>query len=232
MNFRAVIRVSVGLLAGAMAVGAQAQTASFYFTLGSDTTGSTPITNANIGGINSTLALSVWVKTTTSFSAFAGESFLAFDTTNETDPFKAPTATTLQNKIGVQGNSTNALTPSNVFGLNNGVYFDLDNSVTPSRFGITYDFGVTNGTPVDTVTPRKLYDIVLYNKGLTANNSFTVSLVNNGATREFENNFIVDDNNSKLSGGSNLAIKAAVPEPATMAVLGIGLIPFLRRRRK
>lgn len=207
---------------------AQAQTASFYFTLQSDTTGATPITAANIGSVNSTLGLSVWAKTSATFNAFAGQSFLAFDRTNSTDP---NAATLTQNRVGLQGNSLSALTPSGVFGVNNGVYYDIDSNVSPSYYGVAYDFGASGGNPVNMSTARKLYDVNIYNKNINVGNTYVIRLVNNGTTQEFQNNFLVDGTGKKLSGGANLTL-TAVPEPATFAVVGLGILPMLRRRRK
>jgi len=207
---------------------AQAQTLSVYFTLKTDTTGSTKINTASIGAINSTLALSVWMKTSGTYNALAGESYLAFDRTTSTNP---DTAVLSQKKIGLVGDSLSALTPSSTFGINNGVYYDIDSNVAPSYYGVAYDFGASGGTPVNMSTAKKLYDINLYNRGLASGSSYIVRLINNGTTQEFQNNFLVDAAGTKLSGSSNLTI-TAVPEPATLAVFGFGLLPFLRRRRK
>jgi len=226
-------KIVLGTLVVGCATVAQATDVSFYFAkLGS----SDPITNLTISQIGQSFEFSVWYVTPGSFSHDGVNVLLGYDTATQF----GESATKLDNKVALDG------VPSF-----SGALSDLveDFQVVLSRelgadplpgesvrpFGLDLALAVPVGTaPIERPLAVKLFNVKLTNLALGPGEAYTLCLYDNLSGYVDANTAIVGPNGAYASMGYSpkLVVTAeAVPEPATLAILGLGAFTLVRRRR-
>lgn len=216
---RAFLRASLLLAAVGGAMPASAVT--FWFAAVGDATGA-PLTNVNVGAAGSTFSLSVWYAETTSHQG--ADVFVGFDRTADAG------ATLLDGKLG--NASVGNVAPT----------WDLlqDTQVIAGAGTGTVPYGTDTALFASSSTSTglggaRMFDVTLSNLSLAVGDSYSILLYDSQGDNDlFGTSYVLDDGGNALRPGGNsaLTVTNAVPEPASLAALGLGALAMLRRRRK
>ena len=221
-------------------IAANAQAASMYFNKSGDLATATPALIDVLAG--STVTLNFYLNTSGFSSNISSvEAFVGFDTTNTTGTAAAPAGTgltvahggtnTAPTAVPLTWNTTNfpGAAPTNQFGggwnvtaatrpfgLATTIFTvgDYGFSNTSARMMFSLDVTVSNTLGVGTLRPITLYT------GPDGVGAWEDS-VSNGVAVIFPQTYV-----------ANLRVVSPVPEPASFAVLGLGMIALVRRRKK
>ncbi|RYG42642.1 PEP-CTERM sorting domain-containing protein [bacterium] len=230
MQFRKSLLALTALGLGAVSQ-AQTQTVSFYFNVAGSPVTSQPGTI--IVQPNSSVTLSVYLSTTNVGPTTSYGTLVGYTTTTGGAGFNA---TPIAN--GITPGAT-AFAPESAGALTNSRNAGASNTVGGVRtYGVNNESALIAGTfPSADATPRRLYDITLNVGDLAIGTVRPISMEADSSSQTFTN-FVTTLNGSTTNYlypnsryVANLVVGSPVPEPASLAALGLGALALLRRRR-
>lgn len=230
MQFRKPLLALMALGLGA-ASQAQTQIVSFYFNVAGSTATSQPGTITVQP--NSSVTLSVYLSTTNVGQTTSYGTLLGYTTTAGN---AGTSATPVAN--GITAGAT-TFAPESASALTNSRNAGASNTVGGVRsYGVNNEAGLITGFfPSADATPRRLYDVVLNVGNLAIGTVRPISLETDPTSvtnTSFVTTMTGNTTNYRYPASryvANLVVGSPVPEPATMAALGLGALALLRRRR-
>lgn len=218
MNLRLSLAFSA-LVAAAAAHGA--------LTLSFGTPSGAPLTTLLAPAVGSSVPISVYYTSTEAL--IDGELLVAFDesTTQGTGATKLHSVLALSGAIAAPGvalSGTQFAGGGNTLSTPNG-------TVRPYGLDVLGVSGPGSVLPA-TATPTKLMEVTLNNVNLQPGESFTLSFLVSDAPLYTTQFFDTSANAVQVVGSALRVTAAPVPEPASLAALGLGTLALLRRRKR
>lgn len=187
------------------------------------------VTSLAAPAVGSTFTLSVWYSSTV--EVIDGETFLGYGLTDTAGAGATPSSSLLVDLASTPAASVSAA-PGILLTAPQRAGAGLGDPAGPRSYGL--DLGTINSNfDLLPTAGTRLFDVTFKNLGLTAGKSQVLSFFTSPTASGYKTVFY-DTNAVEVTptGGSLTVSAAPVPEPTTLAAVGLGALAVLRRRKR